>query len=245
MSHDTIRYKLQKYEGKLSTEGNQYKKALYAEKIGHYRSLLQSGGGGFADVINKGHSALDTEITSLTALLAGKNTPVDPKAISDIQELITGLKDNFTDVKKDMTTASIAYAQYNAQVRRKLRDIQTSANAIQPFDAKQLDGIKTLATQMSSLNIQGMEHNAELISLLGQLEGDSNDNSRATTLNDIHRKVTSMQSASTPVRIDASVSQYYKDIVNGNNATHPQITALPDSIKTNTTLVQLNSMFSA
>ena len=179
MNHESIRYKLQKYENKMGVESNQYKRALYAEKVGHYRNLLQSGGS--LSTIIAGHTKyFGTEVDEVMAEVTTKLNGFDPQSLIDsagkIDTFIQGMGDNFKNVRKDLTESTIAFAEYNAAVRKRLTGLKSDVSKLPTakIDQTTLDQINNAMNNPDVKDIASMNANADLIGEIGLLQGTSN-----------------------------------------------------------------------
>jgi hypothetical protein len=171
MAYESVRHKLSKYQNKMTLESNQYKKALYAEKVGYYHNMLQSGGG-LSEIIDQGAKKLKDEI--------GKIKGVIPQSTLS-QDQITKLKDGITKIqalgqyKDDTLGEAIAFAKYNAEVRETFRQIQKEVETAQPLNKQQLDDLQTLSGELDKFNLLEIQYNVKLAILLGVLQGSKND----------------------------------------------------------------------
>ena len=167
MEYNSIRHKLNKYQNKLTLESNQYKKALYAEKVGHYRQMLQSGGN-LASIISEGTIKLEDDVNKiLSAFPTGVN--LDQTKIRNLNTGIINIKDTFGTYIRDTLTATTNFAKYNSSVRDKLREILKSAKAFNPIEQDTIDAINEISGNLQHINIDELNFNQTIIGKLGVL----------------------------------------------------------------------------
>lgn len=192
MNHESIRYKLQKYENKMGTENNQYKRALYAEKVGHYRNLLQSGGSKLGDIITEHKNHFGTDVDGVLQDVKNKLEKFDPKALADsankIDTFIKSMGDNFKNVRKDLTDSTIAFAEYNAAVRKRLNELKGEVTGLKEIQIPP-ETLKQMNEALDNTDVQdiaAMNANADLIGEIGLLQGTSKAQTALTHISTIN-----------------------------------------------------------
>jgi hypothetical protein len=192
MEYNSIRHKLNKYQNKLTLESNQYKKALYAEKVGHYRQLLQSGGD-LATIISEGTIAVNNDLTKILEAITNKKGATIPGNL--LKEFGTNLNDLQTHIGKyqDQTMdATINFANYNIQVRNNFRTALEEVNNLNPLTQTEINELDRINTEIKKLKLDEISQNQNLVGLIGILGGDTLYANMKTDLTNLTKEATKM-----------------------------------------------------
>ena len=105
MSFNSIQYKLNKYENKMRIESNQYKKALYAQKVSHYQTLV---GGGPSDIIAVSEKAIMKLLETHKASTSGTT------------ELVNNLKKKITELTNEQFKIQLQLIELHKKIKYQL-----------------------------------------------------------------------------------------------------------------------------
>lgn len=173
MEYNSVRHKLNKYKNKMNLETNQNKKTLYAEKVGMYRQMLQSGGK-MAEMISTHISKLKETTESITNKFPSGDT-LDPQLVQNLETGIHSLTQTFGTYTEDTLDATIKFAEYNAAVREELRKILQKVRELKPLDQQTLSTLQTIASQLNDVKLAEITFNETTIVKLGILLADDNE----------------------------------------------------------------------
>ena len=174
MEYNSIRHKLNKYQNKLTLESNQYKKALYSEKVGHYRQMLQSGGTNLAQIIQDGITEVNNDLTKITEAITVKSGAVfEQDFLQTFEKNIENIQKNIGNYKDTTMEATVNFANYNINVRKNFRDVLQKINAISPLSEDDKQKIMKISTNLEKLQLKEIEENQNLVGLIGILAGNT------------------------------------------------------------------------
>jgi hypothetical protein len=225
MEYTSIRHKLNKYQNKLTLESNQYKKALYAEKVGHYRQLLQSGGTNLATIIGEGTGKLKDDVQKILGAFPASGS-LDPKLVSALQTGIQTIQSTFGTYITDTLTATLNFAEYNSTVRDELRTILAKAKGFQPIDPSVATQLTSITNELQNLNIEELNYNQTIIGRLGVLAGSSTEDSIKKDINQLKAAFVDKKGKYNPLTIQyaQAVKTKLDSLIENNNVTEKDAT---------------------